>query len=573
MTALPLLLGLVALPARATSVKNPETYVYVTAADANSLDPAWSGDGVSQQVILNVYEPLFTFDGASTEKVVPLLAAAVPSRENGLLTEDGRTCTIPIREGVRFHDGTPLTPEDVRYSLMRFMIMDAGPAMMLLDPLAGYRGTRDSSGQLRATVFQDADKAVRIEDGKIVLRLPRPFPPLLPILARWSPIISKRWAVARGDWDGLEGSWTRFNAPKKEQSPFLAEANGTGPFKLERWDRKDRRIVLARNDDYWRKPARLKKVLIKATPEFSTRKLMLQAGDADAIAADRSVISQLQDIPGVRIIDDLPVFLVSPEIEFCFHISTTANPYIHSGRLDGAGLPPDFFTDKDVRKGFAYAFDYSGFIRDVQRGKGVQATGFIPRGMLGHNPAQKVYAFDLEKSASHLRKAWGGKVWEQGFRFSLVYNTGDLSREIIAQIIKRNVESLNPRFRIDLQPLDWPAYMDARDKYKAPLLSSGRYAPYPDPHAFAFQFMQSDPLDPCQYSSTESDRLVDAALVELDAKKRIALYHQLLELEHEDVPFLPIADSVGFRVERSWLKGWSYNPMVPIGGLFYAIHK
>lgn len=180
--AFPLLLGL-ALQAGA-AVKNPDTYIYLSAADANSLDPAWSGDGASQQIILNIYETLFAFEGGSTDKVMPLLASAVPSLENGLLSADGRTYTIPIREGVRFHDGTPLTAKDVRYSLLRFMIMDAGPAMMLLDPLAGYRGTRDNSGQLRPTLFSDIDKAIRIEQGKLVQHLPRPFPPLLPILER-----------------------------------------------------------------------------------------------------------------------------------------------------------------------------------------------------------------------------------------------------------------------------------------------------------------------------------------------------------------------------------------------------
>ena len=59
--------------------------------------------------------------------------------------------------------------------------------------------------------------------------------------------------------------------------------NGTGPFALERWDRTAKYVLLTRNDRYWRKPAALKRVLIKTVPEFATRRLMLQAGDADVI--------------------------------------------------------------------------------------------------------------------------------------------------------------------------------------------------------------------------------------------------------------------------------------------------
>jgi peptide/nickel transport system substrate-binding protein len=555
------------------AVKNPDTFVYLHAGEINSLDPAWNGDDVSASVFLNLYDTLFAFDGASTENLLPIVAAKTPSRENGLISADGKTYTIPIRKGIRFHDGTPLTPEDVRYSMMRFMIMDAGPAMMLLDPLEGYHQTRDASNRLFPDVFQRADRAVRVEGDGVVLRLPRPFPPLLPILARWCPILSKRWAVAHGDWDGTEATWTKFNMPQKEASPFFAREMGSGPFSLERWDRGTREIVLARDEAYWRGPAKLKRVIFRAISEFATRKLMLEAGDADAIDAGRPEIARLESLTGVEIIDDLPLLMVSPAIEFCYRIEPKGNPYIGSGKLDGDGIPPDFFADRDVRKGFAYSFDYAGFIRDTLRGKGTQATGFIPKGMPAYNPLQKTYSLDLEKAAEHFRKARGGQVWKRGFRLSILYSAGGTSREIIGQILKRNVEKLNPRFKIDLRAVEWPTLLDAQDHSKISLMVMGRYAPYPDPHALAFQFMLSDPTSQCQYKNDASDRLVNAALSETDPEKRVDLYRRLLELEYDDVPFIPIADSVDARVQRTWVRGWSYNAMLPNSGLFYSIDK
>ena len=191
-----------ASPARASeAVKNPDTYVYAALSDANSLDPAWSYDSVSNTVVANVYEFLFDYDGTSTEKIVPQLATQVPTKENGLISADGLTYRIPIRQGVKFHDGTTMTVEDVRYSLLRFLLQDraAGPSGMLLEPLLGYESTRDAKGILNKLSFRDAARAVEADRNFIVLKLPRPFSPLVSVLAGWAPVVSKHWAIAHGD--------------------------------------------------------------------------------------------------------------------------------------------------------------------------------------------------------------------------------------------------------------------------------------------------------------------------------------------------------------------------------------
>ena len=122
LAVLALAMGLAACGKPSAKRFDPETYTYLTFSDSDSLDPAWAYDSASNMVILNIYEPLFFFHGASTEQLDPLIAEQVPSRANGLISADGRTYTIPIRKGVKFHDGTPMTPEDVRYSIMRFML-------------------------------------------------------------------------------------------------------------------------------------------------------------------------------------------------------------------------------------------------------------------------------------------------------------------------------------------------------------------------------------------------------------------------------------------------------------------
>jgi len=564
----------------AEPVKNPDTYVHLTVADADSMDPAWAYDTVSSLIQGNVYETLFFYEGASTEKLIPFLAAKVPTKANGLISADGLTYRIPIRQGVRFHDGSIMKAEDVRYSLLRFMLQDrsSGPSALLLEPLLGYSSTRDDKGVLKPGAYRDAARAVSLDGQTLVLRLPHPFAPLLAVLASWSPILSKSWAVEHGDWDGTEATWARFNNPSKETSPFFEKEMGTGPFALEHWDRKSKEFALTRFDGYWRAPAKLKRVIVKAVTEFATRKLMLQAGDADSIQEDRSQFSQLASIPGVTITDDLPVLSVDPMLFFNFKINVVGNPYVGSGRLDGAGIPPDFFADKDVRLGVAYALDYAGYVRDVYRGKGTQATGCIPKSLPGFSGKQPTYELDIEEAKKHFQKAFGGQVWDKGFRFTLTYNGGRSAHQILCQMLKRNIESLNPKFQVDIRPVDWPAFLDASNSGKLPLPVMRWGGDYPDPHDFAFPLMHSQGTFPLtqKYANPEADRLIDEALKETRMEKRKELYRRLVAIEHDDLPHLVVVDQVAYHTQRSWVGGWRYNPIypdAPYGGYFYPLFK
>lgn len=567
-------------PANTTTLKNPDTYTYATISDIDSLDPAYAYDTASHVIFMNVYEFLVDFDGGSAEKLVPMLAEKVPSLQNGLVSKDGRTYRFPIRKGAKFHDGTPMTPEDVKYSLMRFMLQDrtAGPSSILLEPILGYASTRDEKGNIIEKAFKDADRAVQVEGDSVVVRLPKPYAPLLGILTEWAPILSKKWAAEHGDWDGTEASWRKYNSPKKESSYFFEHMNGTGPFLLERWDKKNKEIVLVRNDGYWREPAKLKRVVIKAVNEFATRKLMLTAGDADNIYADRIHFSQLQNIPGVEITDGLAAIEMNPSVFFTFKINPVANPDIRSGKLDGEGIPPDFFSDIDVRKGFAYAFDYGAFIRDAYQGKGTQATGCIPKTLPGHDPEAPKYSYDLKKAEEHFKKAHGGKVWERGFKFTLTYNEGNIPRQTLCQIIKVNVEKLNPKFKIDVRPMQWSTFLDAQINAKLPIFTLGWNADFPDAHNFAFSFLHSQGAFPVRqgYKNTQIDRLIEQAVAETNLEKRKKLYSRMLALGHEDVPHLVLIDAVKYRTQRNWVKGWYHNPVFPespYSSYFYPIYK
>jgi peptide/nickel transport system substrate-binding protein len=567
---------LAAVVARAAEpVKNPDTFTLAEIQDVSSLDPVYPYEGSSQSIIQNVYETLIGFNGSSLSEFEPRIAAKVPSLKNGLISADGRTYRFQVRSGVKFQDGTEVTPEDVRYSLLRFMITDAagGPAALLLEPIAGTASTRDSSGKVTLD-FDALAGRVRVEGRDVVIRLPRSFGPFLSVMARWSYVMPKAWCAAHGEWDGRAETWKAFNDPPKEKSYLFDHMNGAGPFKLERWDRAARYTLLERHESYWRGPAKLRRVQVKTVPELNTRKLMLQAGDADLIDTPRPYLAQLASLPGVRIADHLPRLQTDPVFFFTVKINPAGNPDIGSGKLDGDGIPPNFFADPDVRKGFAYAFDDEALLRDTFKGTAARAIGPIPPWIPGYDKDAPRYDYDPKKAAERLRKAFGGRVWENGFKFTLTYNTGGDTSAAAAQILKAGVERLNPKFRIDLRGVDWANFVDKGQRRLMPLFVRGWIADYPDAHNFIYAFYHSQGRYPSAqgFSDPALDAMIEAAVAPSSPSARAALYKKILARGYEDCPAIFTVHPSGVFAMREWVRGFVDNP-VNLGIYYYPIEK
>jgi peptide/nickel transport system substrate-binding protein len=561
-------------PVTGQSVKNPDTFVTLRAGDIQSLDPATAYDTGSEEIIYpNVYETLIGYDGSVLSSYVPRLATQVPSLANGLISKDGLTYTFPIRKGVKFHDGSTMTPEDVRYSMLRFMLQDpaGGPAWLLLTPLVGKESTREKD---KIDVnFEDVAKSVTIQGDNVAFHLKRPYGAFLSIIAAWSFVMPKAWAAKNGDWDGGAATWQKYNNPKIEDRYEFDHANGTGPFKLQQWDRQGKQVTLVRHEAYWRGPAKLARVVIRTVSEFTTRRLQLQQGDADLITVDRPQQSQVAGMAGVAIRDDLPQ-LVIQVLQFNLKIDASGNPDIGSGKLDGNGIPPDFFSDVHVRRAFAYAFDYQTFIRDGYRSKAIQPNGPIIQGLLGYDSSLPRYTFDKAKATAEFKEAWGGKLWDAGFKFTTTYNTGNTVREVGARLIKDVVESLNPKFKIDIRNLQWSSFLQATNQHKGTLYALGWAVDFPDPDDFAQPFLSSKGDYPQRnsYINPEADKLVQEGAATADPAKRKEIYKKLTQIAYNDVPGIYAAQPTAFKVMRSWVHGWYWNTVYG-GEDYYPLSK
>ncbi|WP_448375512.1 ABC transporter substrate-binding protein, partial [Fervidobacterium sp.] len=368
---------------------DPTVYVAAIIGEPDTLDPHLAYDTASGEVIYNVYENLIQYKGRSVSEFEPRLATEVPTVKNGLLKDGGKTYVFPIRKGVKFHNGNPLTPEDVEYSFERGLLYDpdGGPMWMMWYALFGTHSRDealeefvgkpvdeifDKNGEPKAEFRQKVidfykqvvDPAIEVQGDNVVIKLKRPYGPFLNIIAQsanWAAILDKETSVKLGLWDGKPDTWWKYKDVQKEKSPLYAWAMGTGPYKFVEWDRKQQKVTLVANEDYWREPAKIKKVIIWGIDEWSTRKAMLEKGDADSIAVVLEYLDQLRGNKDIQIIENIPTLSVTV-VGFNWSINPQSK-YVGSGKFDGNGIPLDFFNDIYARKAVAAAINYDALIR------------------------------------------------------------------------------------------------------------------------------------------------------------------------------------------------------------------
>jgi ABC-type transport system substrate-binding protein len=338
--------------AAATTSKDPTTWVETTFGEPETLDPSLTYETAGGEILQNVLDNLVFFKKDSAVDFVPMIATEIPTKENGGISEDGTTFTFKIRDGVKFHDGSAMTVNDVAFTFWRNILAGgtASPQWMLTEPIYGA-GVSDVAevvdaavngadladsaaildGMTDATPYDDRatlgtydaatlqavceDLKTRIVPdeaaGTVTFNLAQPWAPFLATLAGggWGGIQSEAWVAANGGWDGDCASWTPYYGWSSEE---FNETNlgrmvmGTGPYKLDHWTAGEE-LVMTANEDYWMsEPAwegaptgapALKTVIIKQVDEFSTRLAMAQAGDADNV-----LVGSTEDWP---IVDEL----------------------------------------------------------------------------------------------------------------------------------------------------------------------------------------------------------------------------------------------------------------------------
>lgn len=628
--------------------KDPTTYTFLSIADPDTLDPAFDYESGGLGILMNVYDTLIWYKKDSPTEFVPMLAEEIPSLENGGISEDGLTYTFKLRSGVKFHDGSDLTVEDVAYSFQRGLLQGGtqSPQWLFTEPLLGV-GTLDVADLVDPALEDDPEGLIKTDPAKlkeicelvvskivadpannsVSFKLAQPWGPFMATIpGAWGSIQSKAWASTNGGWDGSCDTWQNYYGRQPEQLnelPIGVSGMGTGPYKFEKWDPGEE-IVLKANENYWLKeplweggpggPPAIDTVIIKNVTEFSTRLAMLQAGDADGIdigsTADWPILDKLvgevcdyqsgectpSDDPSLPL-RRIQNYTTGNRTDVFFNMDVNTdggNNFIGSGKLDGNGVPKNFFADVHVRRGFAYCFDYDIYLKDVLLGEGTRSTTVMLPGMLGYDENAPHYTYDLAKCEQEFklsrweevevevtdaegktskvmeyRPAENGPIslWDIGFRLTMGFNTGSTQRQTIGEILQNNLVQVNPNFVVEVTALPWPTFLSTQRARKLPLFTIGWIMDLYETHNWVVPYSTGTYAVRQGLSAeliAEYSAINSKAVVEADQAKRDKIYKEEFNpLFFENCQGIILFQVNGRHYEPRHLHGWYYNPIYP----------
>ena len=334
-----------------------------TISTPNTLNPILSTQLIEALAEAFVLDPLVATDPEGRD--VPILAAVVPTLENGGIGRDGLTITYHLRRGVRWQDGAPFTSHDVQFTYRAIM-----------------------NPKTNVTTRHGWDMIARVDTPDtytVVFRLKHPF----------APAVHTFFAHSDAPYFILPAHLLE-KYPDLNRVPFNSQPVGTGPFKVVRWVRGDH-IDYVANDDYFLGKPKLRRVVYHFVPDENTLANQLRAHELDwfAVATPR-VYPQLQAVEGI----DVRL------------VSLNAN----DGIIFNTQAPP--FDDARVRRAVGLAIDKPQLVREATYGTTVPATEDLPPQLWAFDPHAGTSKRDLP-AARALLDASGWRAGPDGMRAKL----------------------------------------------------------------------------------------------------------------------------------------------------------
>ena len=442
-------------------------------SESDSLDPHKSSLLAAHEIMTQIFDPLIQLDGEGT--VYPFLA------ESWEFTNDNKTLTFTLKDGITFHDGSPFNAQTVAWTVERHLNPEtASPTSWMLGPVE------------RVEVIDDLTVAYHYTDA---------FVPL---------------------WVGLSYS---YGAPLSQSAveaagdEFGRNPVGTGPFKFVSWE-PDQGITLEANQDRtWGSafhshegPPYLDGAQYIIYPEDATRIAALQSGDVDMTAGSDAVpidqLGRLENTAGLKVV-------TAPAAGVNY-------TYINTS------LPP--LDDVRVRQAINYAVDKEKLIQLVLGGNAeVSRTPVGSAFASVYTDEVTHYDYDLEKAQELMAEA--GQA--DGFDLTYYLLDGDIFRRI-GEVVKEDLAQIN--INVELQSLPvaemvakggeadagmyyfWYTYSDADIVYQ--LLKSGE--------AFAWSYAENEELN----------QLIAEQRLEFDLDERAALYARIQQIAVDEAYWL-----------------------------------
>ena len=495
-----LLLHATGAPAAATELR------IGLSGEVTSLDPQFLAAQPNLTVARHVFESLTDVDAQT--RLIPGLA----ERWRAL---DAITWEFNLRRNVKFHDGSPLTAEDVAFSLARPLSIKGSPG-----GFAAYVRA------VASTTVVDAH-TLRIKTRYPYGALPEDLNSIL--------IVSKK--AAR-------------NASPEDFDAGRAMI-GTGPYRFVRYQRGDR-LELARHDGWWSRRPAWDKVTLRIVPADPSRTAALLSGELDAIEHVPSA-----DIKKINKINNLNIIQTISWRTIVLHLDQyRAHP---PGLADITGKPParNPFMDLRVRRAISKAINRTAIAERVMEGLAVPAANIVSPGVFGHNPALKAEPYDPAGAKRLLAEAG----YSNGFRVTLTGpNNRYINDEQVLQAVAQGLTRVGIVTRVEAAPMSAFLGRVRREDTGFALLGWGSFAA-----DLALRSLLATPdadrghgaWNWGRYSNPQVDALMTQALASVERDKREALAREANTLAMQDLALIPLHHQV---VSWAMRAGLTYTP-------------
>jgi len=481
-------------------------------SEAKTLDPARGFEFMSFFVDGNTYDTLIAHKGANDlNTFVPMLAT------EWKVSADGKEYTFKLRPNVKFASGNPFTAEDVKFSLMRLKNIKGNPSF-IMDPLK---------------------EVVVIDPVTVKTTLNEPFADWLPALAGpGSGIMDSKLAKEHGASDSPTA-----NKDDTAEEWLNQNSAGSGPFILRSWQ-KSNVIIMERNPNYLRGPAKIARVEARDVASAATQKLVIENGDVDvALNLTPDLTATMRNNKNVKIV-------LGQSLDNIY-MGMTVDPALH----------PEL-AKKEVRQAIRHAVDRNGIIK-LTNGRAVIGPAVFSIGVLGletQADADKLNPkFDLKLAKDLLAKAGV----PNGFKFPLKYPTGPSPAGIPYESLAQKVQSDLKKIGVEVQliPLEF-GVMITQYRAKTEIAVIGPNAPdYIGPSDWAGQMVLHTWAPRLRWDDPKAKEMTRKADAELDPKRRSAMYKELLAYLVENGPYVNLVQP---RVEvavRPNITGYEYFPL------------
>lgn len=491
--------------------------VYGSGGQPVNLEPGNITDGNSIIVQDQIYDRLLQFKPGTTE-LEPALATAWKA------SGDGKTWTFTLRQGVKFHDGTPFDAAAVKFNVERWWdpnhpqgYRNAGKNYEVWQQIfGGFKGEPDSLLQAVEVIAPDT----------VRFRLKQPFAAFPNAIGSGFFGIASPTAVQKaGASYGTAGSM----------------AVGTGPYLFKEWRTGDR-ILLEKNPTYWRAGLpKTEKLVIRFITDPAARLAQLRAGQIDFTI-------------------DLAPDQYS-EIKQDANLQAVPRPSFNVGYL---ALNPAYkpLADVRVRQAIAYAINRPAIVKAFWGDLGSHDPHFLPAALAwARSQNVTAYAHDPQRARQLLAAAG----YPNGFDLELWYMP--VSRAYfptpkpLAEAFAADLNAVG--IRVSLKTKDWAAYLADRRKppgYQAFML--GWTADYGDPDSFYYpHFGPGATSDLGNWKNDRLIQLLNQARATAEPAARANLYREVDEILHRQVLRLPIVHAQPLLAQRKNLSGWIPSPL------------